>query len=114
MYNVEVEEFHTYFAGKGGGCMVPQRAEETYVVPKAAVGEETAAKPGAVPAAGNRDIHRIGGANVENLRLKSREATLNLDTTRSSPPDLHAYMRLVTRLCLVTGCLAGSACSSTF
>lgn len=31
----------------------------------------------AVPAAGDRDIHRIGGASVENLRLKPREATLN-------------------------------------
>ena len=58
--------------------MVPQRAEGTYGVPKAAVGEETAAKPGAGPATSNRDIHRIGGANVENLRLKPREATLNL------------------------------------
>lgn len=28
-------------------------------------------------AAGIRDIHRIGGASVENLRLKPREATLN-------------------------------------
>jgi hypothetical protein len=28
-------------------------------------------------AGGNRDIHRIGGAKVENLRLKPREATLN-------------------------------------
>lgn len=30
-----------------------------------------------MPADGNRDIHRIGGASVENLRLKPREATLN-------------------------------------
>lgn len=30
-----------------------------------------------IPADGNRDIHRIGGASVENLRLKPREATLN-------------------------------------
>jgi hypothetical protein len=26
----------------------------------------------------NRDIHRIGGASVENLRLKPREATLDI------------------------------------
>jgi len=30
-----------------------------------------------ISADGNRDIHRIGGASVENLRLKPREATLN-------------------------------------
>jgi hypothetical protein len=30
-----------------------------------------------LPTAGNQDIHRIGGASVENLRLKPREATLN-------------------------------------
>lgn len=29
-----------------------------------------------LPVSGNRDIHRIGGASVENLRLKPREATL--------------------------------------
>jgi hypothetical protein len=29
-------------------------------------------------AAGNRDVHRIGGARIENLRLKPREATLEL------------------------------------
>lgn len=31
----------------------------------------------ALSAAGTRDIHRIGGASIENLRLKPREATLN-------------------------------------
>src|SRR4051794_29089742 len=30
-----------------------------------------------LPAPGDRDIHRIGGAGAENLRLKPREATLN-------------------------------------
>ncbi len=33
-------------------------------------GEEPVAESVALTAAGNADIHRIGGANVENLRLK--------------------------------------------
>jgi hypothetical protein len=41
------------------------------------VGEETGGKPVALSATGNRDIHRIGGASIENLRLKPREAKLN-------------------------------------
>lgn len=31
-----------------------------------------------VPAAGNGGIHRIGGASVENLRLKPKEAALKI------------------------------------
>ena len=47
-------------------------------VPKKAMNEEPAQNQAAVPAGGNRDIHGIGGARVENLRLKSREATLDI------------------------------------
>jgi hypothetical protein len=47
------------------------------MVPRAAVGEETGSEPAAIPTAGRRDIHRIGGASVENLRLKPKEAKLN-------------------------------------
>jgi hypothetical protein len=77
VYNVEVEEFHSYFAGKGEAVWSHNGAEGSCGVPKAAVGEETVGQPAAMPAAGNRDIHRIGGASVENLRLKPKEAKLN-------------------------------------
>jgi hypothetical protein len=61
---------------------MPQQGEGISGVPGATEGKE-AAKPVAAAAAANRDIHRIGGASVENLRLKPREATL-------SPPGISA------------------------
>jgi hypothetical protein len=55
----------------------PQNGPESGCgVPRVAVEEETEGKSVTLPATGNRDIHRIGGASVENLRLKPREATL--------------------------------------
>jgi hypothetical protein len=43
-----------------------------------ASGEEIVNQSETLPAAANRDIHRIGGASVENLRLKPREAALDV------------------------------------
>ena len=62
-----MEEHHTHLTGKHtrphhgteNGCGVPKpAAEEAAAAPALSVG----------------DIHRIGGGNVENLRLKPREA----------------------------------------
>ncbi len=41
------------------------------------MGDDIAGEPMAGPTAGNRDIHRIGGASIENLQLKPKEAKLN-------------------------------------
>jgi hypothetical protein len=43
-----------------------------------AEGEEGAGNAAAGAAAEMRTLHRIGGASVENLRLKSREAALDI------------------------------------
>lgn len=48
---------------------------------------------------GNRDIHRIGGASVENLRLKPREVALDVPGISvlkcPTPPEAAAQMRSV-------------------
>lgn len=44
----------------------------------------------AVPAASKRNVHRIGGASVENLRLKPRESTLippGISVIKTPTPD---------------------------
>lgn len=40
--------------------------------------ETGALPPGSAELAGDRDIHRIGGASIENLRLKPQELTLDV------------------------------------
>jgi hypothetical protein len=75
VYNIE-EKSHTDSAGIGLESPLDNGAEGPGGVP-AAVGEATASEPAALPATGPRDIHRIGGASIENLRLKPKEATLN-------------------------------------
>jgi hypothetical protein len=49
------------------------------------------------PTAGGRDIHRIGGASVENLRLKPQEAVLDIPgisvLKAASPADAARQMR---------------------
>lgn len=77
MYNRHRAEACYLLRGKARGSMVPQRSGESCGVPKTAAGEEPAGKPVTVPAEGNRDVHRIGGASVQNLQLKPKEAKLN-------------------------------------
>lgn len=84
LFNVEVEEFHTYFVGKEKGSAVmvhngvPGAGGAGCGVTKAAAAEEAAVPPVAIPGGKPGDIHRIGGASVENLRLKPREAALDV------------------------------------
>lgn len=40
--------------------------------------DATSLPPGLNPSSGPGDIHRIGGASIENLRLKPREAALDV------------------------------------
>lgn len=62
--------------------MTPHGAEASDTVPKAAVAEGPVAPlPASVTRGQPATIHRIGGARVENLRLKPRETTL-------SPPGI--------------------------
>ena len=96
VYNVEEEKFDTDFAGSGLEARFDNGAEGHGGVP-AAVDEATASEPAALPAAVPRDIHRIGGASIENLRLKPKEATLNppgISVLKSpTPGDAAAEMR---------------------
>lgn len=89
MYNREVEVHYTYFAETVAVAWSHNGVEGSCGVAKAAVGEETTGTPATVPATSHRDIHRIGGASVENLRLKPKEATLDrpgISVLKSSTP----------------------------
>lgn len=83
LFNVEVEEFHTYFVGKEKGTAVmvhngvPGAGGIGCGVTKAATAAEEAAAPVVAAAGKPGQIHRIGGGTVENLRLKPAEAALN-------------------------------------
>ena len=72
-----MEELQTYFVG-GQGVLEHNGFRDDRGIPKPTTGQQTAAAPASVPGGATGDIHRIGGGSVENLRLKPREATLDV------------------------------------
>jgi hypothetical protein len=78
--HIDVEEFHANSAGGGdlGGVLVHHGLGGDCGIPKPGSAQRAATAPASVPAGAAGDVHRIGGGSVENLRLKPREAALDV------------------------------------